>query len=474
MAFICRTMIAARGIYATLCSHAACIMARLVSFGISPCKRSEGLPPSRRNYHQVGTEVIFFVFLQHWSNPAPPRSPAHMKERPRGKPKRGSPWKPRRPPISPLASPATGSSSLPQSNSPAATPPPLQSLHSRSPPSQPAILHSMASIPRGSTPAPRSPQDPRMHFMATMSFPRSSSTWRSAPAAFGEFKRARLHPAGHLDSENFKERLGILYDLVFELRREMADLKFRLQATEDNVATFLHILTTMQEELASGPAGSSPGEAPDMAMDSTRRQAVDTPDGVSNRLSWQEADEGTGRRGMRGMCHSQSPHLVFNRVNVDMSCIYAGVLSLQVQMRWVIMAKVNISMLIVGLILPKPDCHPALLLWCERDPILPRCSSTFALPAIRIDCYMTRPRGRPRRGAPWKPRRPSLSPPDTSSDDSPPRLQSVSSPVNLQPPHFGSMAIIPNTSITLLRLLHDPGPSQTPASNFGRGQAYQR
>lgn len=179
-------------------------------------------------------------------------------------------------------------------------------------------------------------------------------------------------------------------------------------------------------------------------------------------------------RHMLGMCHSQSPHLVFNRVNVDMSCIYAGVLSLQIRMRWVIMATVNFSLLIVGLILSKPDCHPAPLLWCERDPTLPRCTSTFALPATRFDCYMMRPRGRPRRGAPWKPRRPSLSPPDTSSDDSPPRPQSVSSPVNLQPPHFGSMAIIPNTSITLLRLLHDPGPSQTPASNFGCGQAYQR
>ena len=113
-----------------------------------------------------------------------------------------------------------------------------------------------------------------MHFIVTMSFPRSSSTWRSEPAAVGESKRARLHPASHLDSENFKERLGILYDLVFELRREMADLKFRLQATEDNVATFLHILSTMQSELSSDPAGSSPGEAPDIAMDSIRRQAA--------------------------------------------------------------------------------------------------------------------------------------------------------------------------------------------------------
>jgi len=36
------------------------------------------------------------------------------------------------------------------------------------------------------------------------------------------------------------------------------------------------------------------------------------------------------------------------------------------------------------------------------------------------------------------------------------------------------MAIIPNTSITLHRLLHDPGPSQPPASNLGHGQASQR
>jgi hypothetical protein len=114
-----------------------------------------------------------------------------------------------------------------------------------------------------------------MQFIATMSFPRPSSIWRSAPTAFGESKRARLHPAGHLDSENFKERLGILYDLVFELRREMADLKFRLQATEYNVVTFLHILSTMQSELSSDPAGSSLREAPDIEMDSMRRQATE-------------------------------------------------------------------------------------------------------------------------------------------------------------------------------------------------------
>jgi hypothetical protein len=113
-----------------------------------------------------------------------------------------------------------------------------------------------------------------MQFFATMSFPGSSSTWRSAPRAFGEAKRLCLHHAAHLDSEHFRERLGILYDLVFELRREVADLKFRLQATEDNVATFLQILSTMQTELSSDPTGTTPGEAIDTEMDGMLRQAA--------------------------------------------------------------------------------------------------------------------------------------------------------------------------------------------------------
>ena len=113
-----------------------------------------------------------------------------------------------------------------------------------------------------------------MQFIMTMSFPGSSSTWRSAPLASGESKRLHLHPAAQLDSEHFRERLGILYDLVFELRREVADLKFRLQATEDNVATFLHILSTMQSELSSDPTGTTPGEALDTETDSMLRQAA--------------------------------------------------------------------------------------------------------------------------------------------------------------------------------------------------------
>jgi hypothetical protein len=271
-------MVKVRGINATLCSSAICIMAWLVVFGIAPCLRTEGLLPSRRKHNQARPETFSIVYLQFWFIPVQTCSPASMKERIRGKPKRGSPWKPRRPPVSLSASPMTGSSSHPQTMSPAATPPPAQSVHLRSaatqPPSPSLLLHSMATIPRGSPPTQRCPQDPRMQFVATMSFPGSSSTWRSAPLAFGESKRLRLHPAAQLDSEHFRERLGILYDLVFELRREVADLKFRLQATEDNVATFLHILSAMHSELSSGPSGTTPGEALDTEMDSMLRQAA--------------------------------------------------------------------------------------------------------------------------------------------------------------------------------------------------------
>ena len=68
--------------------------------------------------------------------------------------------------------------------------------------------------------------------------------------------------------------MGILYDLVFELRREVADLKFRLQATEANAATFLHILSAMHSELSTDPSGTPMGEALDDEMDGVLRQAA--------------------------------------------------------------------------------------------------------------------------------------------------------------------------------------------------------
>ena len=104
-----------------------------------------------------------------------------------------------------------------------------------------------------------------MQFMATMYFPGPLSSLGSAPPAHSASKRLRPHSADHPDNEHFRDRLGILFDLVFELRKEVADLKYRLQATEENVATFLQILYTMHSELSSDPVDSAPGEAPDTA-----------------------------------------------------------------------------------------------------------------------------------------------------------------------------------------------------------------
>jgi hypothetical protein len=107
-----------------------------------------------------------------------------------------------------------------------------------------------------------------------MSFPASSSTWRSEPRDFGAARRLWLHPPTHPDRDNFNERLGVLYDLVFELRREVADLKFRFQATEDNVETFLQILSTMQMGFSADPASIAPVGEGDTGLDEMLRQTT--------------------------------------------------------------------------------------------------------------------------------------------------------------------------------------------------------
>jgi hypothetical protein len=255
-------------------------MAWLVAYVLPPCSRSEGLLPSRRKHTSAFTATWSTGYLQFWL--LAPRAnhcqPAHMRERIRGKPKRGSPWKPCRPSLSPSTSPITGSSTHPPILSPSVTPTPAKTKRRRpsdaSTPKQSSLPRAMATIPSGSPMTPRSPTDPRMQFFASMSFPASSSTWRSEPRAFGAAKRLWLHPPTHPDRDNFNERLGVLYDLVFELRREVADLKFRFQATEDNVETFLQILSTMQMGFSADPASIAPVGEVDTGLDEMLRQAT--------------------------------------------------------------------------------------------------------------------------------------------------------------------------------------------------------
>jgi len=72
---------------------------------------------------------------------------------------------------------------------------------------------------------------------------------------------------------------------------------------------------------------------------------------------------------------------------------------------------------------------------------------------------MSRPRGRSRRGSPWKPRRPSVSPPDSPSICSSPPLEPepIISPSPAPPvSQFNCLAIIPRTPSSSSRLLLSP------------------
>jgi hypothetical protein len=60
----------------------------------------------------------------------------------------------------------------------------------------------------------------------------------------------------------FRDHLLIMNDLVFELRQEMADLNYRLQNTDEKVASCLQLLSSMQGALTVEPAKVMPREAP--------------------------------------------------------------------------------------------------------------------------------------------------------------------------------------------------------------------
>jgi hypothetical protein len=186
--------------------------------------------------HQVTHLAVVFMLLQADNHLLP-------MPRPRGRPRRGSPWKPRRPSVSPPDSPSADSS------------PPTQSAHLLAPPPGPPNLQlgCLALIPRLASSflhptkaftAPKPTPDP----------PKSSS---------GELPPRRRHEdADSYTSEQFKTSLEILYGLVFELRQGVADLQFRLQATDERVEVFLQTLASMQATFSSNAAEATPSMDP--------------------------------------------------------------------------------------------------------------------------------------------------------------------------------------------------------------------
>jgi hypothetical protein len=96
---------------------------------------------------------------------------------------------------------------------------------------------------------------------------------------------------------------------------------------------------------------------------------------------------------------------------------------------------------------------------------LPALSCTGrCLPAFSHTVHiMTRPRGRPKRGSPWKPRRPPVTPPG-----SPFWLSLPSSSVGCSPARFdgASMATTSRSPISLSCHLHDPLVKFPPPAPF--------
>jgi hypothetical protein len=113
-------------------------------------------------------------------------------------------------------------------------------------------------------------------------------------------------------------------------------------------------------------------------------------------------------------------------------------------------------MVAARLIPEQHELFSVLFHWHEVTPAILLHRLLLVPIASCIELSMTHPRGRPRRGAPWKPRQPSVMPPDSTSTESSPRQQTKSPPVSLQVLHFNSMAVIPSTPISTLQLSLDP------------------
>jgi hypothetical protein len=166
--------------------------------------------------------------------------------RPRGRPRRGSPWKPRRPSVSPPASPSSHSS-------PSIHPEPI-------PPAPPDIVvsnfDSLAIIPKMLSSSSRLPPNPPGFE------PPPPPHQNSAGTTGGEPPPCENQPLNSFLDNQLRDSLGILYSLVFELRQGVEDLQFRLLAVDEKVAVLLQLLNSLQEALPTDIAGVASAKEP--------------------------------------------------------------------------------------------------------------------------------------------------------------------------------------------------------------------
>jgi hypothetical protein len=164
--------------------------------------------------------------------------------RERGKPRRGSPWRPRRPSLSPPASQPYTRTMVPW----LANPPPL--------------------------PDP-APAEPLPGILLTANPPRHSAEDPPSPRRPGNY--AHQAPVSNTGVQ-LRDNLDNIYDLVFELRKEIDDLHFRVNSTNAKVTTLLHLLASMSASFPSHPGEDSSAEVPHATtqLGNTTKQSADS------------------------------------------------------------------------------------------------------------------------------------------------------------------------------------------------------
>jgi hypothetical protein len=115
---------------------------------------------------------------------------------------------------------------------------------------------------------------------------------RGEPPPQSVHVRYELHTNGNYDKMHLRDRLLIIQDLVFDLRQEMADLNYRLQATDGKLASCLQLLFSMQVALAQESVEATPGEATAIATDGGSHSAHHSDDREPAKTEHDHQDEG--------------------------------------------------------------------------------------------------------------------------------------------------------------------------------------
>jgi hypothetical protein len=174
--------------------------------------------------------------------------------RPRGKPRRGSAWKPRRPSTSRHDSSSLSSSSHSLSDHPSFTSPRAIPEHSTS-----RVL-----VPRTVSPPP-----PVSHYGPEADLPQASRGVGPLP---------RDSPT----SAQLNDNLATLFDLVFDIRQGVDDLIFRLQETDGKVDLLLSTLTSLRDSLAPKQDIDSPMQEQNASEETATDEKKETETGADS------------------------------------------------------------------------------------------------------------------------------------------------------------------------------------------------